>query len=742
MIPARPLTCRTDARRQLLRVTSVLPLLFHVGVLAAAPVVDGSKYSPDCKVRISRQEDRLSVSWPLSAAGDAFGRMTIRLAGQRPLIAEMGVSDKPQGAFAALVKDADPTVIVTVGSREVPPGKPPHQTWEVFFDNPHRRPHESFASSTTIDAVRYRSDHDRAQVTIEGVAVGGFRGRWEFSFYAGCPLLRVDAVATTDEDRRAILYDAGLVCQTPSWRRFAWTDTEGQFQSTPADGKEGETPMAVRHRAIAIDGDLGGDLNGDGEGDSGATGAIACFPPPHQYQFPRDYTDNLKFVWRGRRKLAARDGYGFGVRQNKDGGGNFVPWFNAPPQTLQRLGVFYLLSRGTAEQALAESLRYTHGDRFPELPGFQTMTSHWHMAIAVAAMQRQGKDKSEPPTPDFVKMFKEMNVNLVHLAEFHGDGHQQDPGPLRLPEMAAMFQECRRWSDDRLLLLPGEEVNTFLGLPQEGKHPGHWMSLFPRPVYWTMQRQPDQPFKERHPEYGEVYHVGSRGDMIRLIREQNALVWAAHPRIKASSWTPDIFRHEDFFLADYWLGGAWKAMPADLSREKLGERALDLLSDMANWGQKKYVLGEVDVFKIDHTHELYAHMNVNYLELDRLPRFDDGWATVLDTLRQGRFFVTTGEVLIPSFTVGGKSSGENAPLSGDLKLQARLRWTFPLAFAEVVSGDGQNVFRERIDLGDTGAFGERQLELSPRLSGRRWVRLEVWDIAANGAFTQPVWLTD
>jgi len=26
------------------------------------------------------------------------------------------------------------------------------------------------------------------------------------------------------------------------------------------------------------------------------------------------------------------------------------------------------------------------------------------------------------------------------------------------------------------------------------------------------------------------------------------------------------------------------------------------------------------------------------------------------------------------------------------------------------------------------------------VKGRTWVRFEVWDIAANGAFTQPVWL--
>jgi hypothetical protein len=269
---------------------------------------------------------------------------------------------------------------------------------------------------------------------------------------------------------------------------------------------------------------------------------------------------------------------------------------------------------------------------------------------------KRGIVRQEPP--DYVTMFQEMGVNMVHLGEFHGDGHPKDPGPLRLPEMKAMFDECRRWSDEGLLLIPGEEGTDFLGLALEGKHPGHWMSLFPRPVYWTMVRGADQPFVEEIEGYGRVYHVGSRGDMIRLLKEERGLVWSAHPRIKASSWTPDIFREEDFFIAPFWLGGAWKSMPGDLSREKQGERVLDLLDDMANWGQKKYVLGEVDVFKLDHTHELWASMNVNYVRMDKTPRFGDGWQDVLDVLSNGRFFVTTGEVLIPQFTVGGKPSGD------------------------------------------------------------------------------------
>ena len=168
------------------------------------------------------------------------------------------------------------------------------------------------------------------------------------------------------------------------------------------------------------------------------------------------------------------------------------------PRTEQRLGVFYLLSGGNAEKALEQTLRYTHGDRFPKLPGYHTFTSHWHMAIADAAMQRAEGRQSAPATPDFVRMFKGLGVEIVHLAEFHGDGHPRDPGPLRLNEMQAMFQECERLSDKELLFLPGEEANSYLGNARPGKEAGHWLYLFPKPVYWTMNRGQGQAFVGGH----------------------------------------------------------------------------------------------------------------------------------------------------------------------------------------------------------------------------------------------------
>ena len=115
---------------------------------------------------------------------------------------------------------------------------------------------------------------------------------------------------------------------------------------------------------------------------------MACFPPPHQFFFPRDLTDNLRHVWFGRGHRGLDDRFGFGIRQTETGGGPFVPWFNAPPGTDQRLGrLLPPQPRTRPRTPLEESLRYTHGDRFPDLPGHVTFTSHWHMAIAVAALR-------------------------------------------------------------------------------------------------------------------------------------------------------------------------------------------------------------------------------------------------------------------------------------------------------------------------------------------------------------------
>src|SRR2546430_1305862 len=65
------------------------------------------------------------------------------------------------------------------------------------------------------------------------------------------------------------------------------------------------------------------------------------------------------------------------------------------------------------------------------------------------------------------------------------------------------------------------------------------------------------------------------------------------------------------------------------------------------------MVGEVDTYKKFADYDLYGDFNVNYVKLDRVPDFDD-WSAINRALRGGEFFVTTGEVLIPRWSVKGR----------------------------------------------------------------------------------------
>jgi len=385
---------------------------------------------------------------------------------------------------------------------------------------------------------------------------------------------------------------------------------------------------------------------------------------------------------------------------------------NAPPGSEQRLSLFLLLSDS---DPLPDVLRYTNQDRFPKLPGYQTLATHWHFGYAVWAM-REGFDK----IPFFKPVLKDMGVNIAMIMDFHGDGHPGDTGEIRLQEFDALFRACREQSDSDFLILPAEEANVHFG--------GHWALFFPKPVYWYQRRPEGRPFLTTDPKRGNIYSTGSWRDMLELVRREEGLMWQTHPRTKGSTGYPDLLRSTEYFLDPRWIGAGWKQMPSDLSSPRLSERSFRLLDDMNNWGLAKRLLAEVDVFKIDETHELYSHMNVNYLRLPKLPTFDD-WSTVADVLRRGEYFVSTGEVLIPEHSIERRGAST--------RVTANLRWTFPLHLAEVVWGDGTHTRRHTIALDDTPAFGQQTYQWDIPAGDWSWMRLAVWDTAANGAFTMP-----
>ena len=99
--------------------------------------------------------------------------------------------------------------------------------------------------------------------------------------------------------------------------------------------------------------------------------------------------------------------------------------------------------------------------------------------------------------------------------------------------------------------------------------------------------------------------------------------------------------------------------------------------------------------------------------------------------RKATGFISTGEVLIPDAKISGAGEVVTANVTVD--------YTFPLRMAEIVWGDGSETHRKIIPLEETREFGHATFEWSAEAKNWKWARLAVWDVAGDGAFTNPIW---
>jgi hypothetical protein len=670
-----------------------LPFLILLAgtMLLAAPVpleLSGVKPGP---ISVAREGDTAVVKWQDEAqrSWDA----TFNLEPARPLIAAIRVDGK------VVVQNALPLYNCQTGKRR--------GGFDEFFDFPPTHPEgtRSYLGRLTLSAVRAETIGNRVELTFDGFQMGIFSGSIRYVFFPGTRLIQQAAVASTNEPDTAYFYDAGLRMAVPRDARpgnnmeseVSYYDTEGQVRVDHPNTSE-RLPVKVRYRTLAA---------------RAQGGSVAVFPAPHKYFMPRDFTTNMGFLWH----TSWRGNVELGIRQLPDDNSRFYPWMNAPPGTAQRMSVFYLLSDGALKPLLDEVTRYTNRDRFPRLDGYITVAPHWHVAYTVQAMAHPAGW-----VPPFKPVLQEMGVDAAMIADFHGDGHPQDQTELRLRELKAYYDYCRSQSDGRFLLMPSEEANVHYG--------GHWAVAFPKPVYWIMG-PPDSPSSKREvPGYGTVYQIGSAKALLEMMRAEHGFAYQTHPRTKGSKGFPDRIRDTEHFLDATYVGAGWKQMPTDMASPRMGERSLTLLDDMSNWGLRKILLSEVDVFQIDHTHELYAHMNINYVRANRVPGFDQ-YGEVLRTMEKGDFFMSTGEVLLPEHSI--------REVAGKLKVSAQFKNTLPLEFAEVVWGDGQQTRRHVIPLQSTGQFQSHNIDIEFAAPGWRWARFAVWDVAGNGAFANPKW---
>jgi hypothetical protein len=730
----------------------LIGLFFCLGA-AMAQNCEFKEYKAIDGLKAEVKNGALEVSW--RGERDQQLRASFTIPDGQPTVHELAVR-KGQGSWIVLGRDLTPEFQVTSGVRRLSeqqaaplralkialtPEVIDREKWNAFWDAPlmvpgtgsiglPRKPEEIRRASASYRAsgCEVRTDGARLEVTYPGLDMGIFSGQLRFTVYRGTNLLRQEAIAKTEEQSVAYKYQAGLKgFAIGDDTKIVWRDPARAWQEYGFGGSVNEDPVALKARNRLAIVETGG-------------GSLAVFPPSHKFFFAREIETNLGFVYY---RKTSDSSFAVGVRQAdreepyKPYGVSDEEWdrrahearhdinnfalYNAPAGTWQHMPVYYYLNAAGGNATQEAVMAFTHDDRYKAIPGFKVMVSHFHMHFN-EQLTDAGTIDIHPP---WVDVFRGLGVNIANMADFHSDSHPKDPGPIRFKEQKVYFEGCRRFSDRNFLLIPGEEPDDTLG--------GHYISILPRPVYWSQTRDAGHQFMENDPVYGKVYHVASPADELNLLKQEQGLMWQAHPRTKGSAGYPDAVREQPHFLSDRFLGGSYQSLPVDQSEKRLCEkRCLGLMDEMNNWTGPKYLIAEGDTYMKYPDDETFPQLVVNYVKLDRVPKFDEDWSPILHAMRAGDFYISSGEVLLRNWNVEGVGAHRT--------YTAEVEWTFPLEFVELVWGDGDTVHSQTVSTTDLAPFGSKKFSLPFDAAGKKWVRFAAWDSAGNGAFTQPVHL--
>ena len=503
-----------------------------------------------------------------------------------------------------------------------------------------------------------KTDGASLVVTFPGLSMGIFAGDLQFTVYKGTNLVRMDAAAKTSEPWVAYKYDAGLKgFSTDLTPRVTWRDTGGHPQQHQFGGVVNTTLARVRAQNRLIVAEANG-------------GALAAFPPPHTFFFTREKDTNLGYVWY-RKDAEGKFGIGVGFPEREEEPRyvqNFA-LYNAPPGTVQKMGVYFYASPDAGEPARQAVLAFTHGDAFKPLPGYKTFVNHFHLDFTG---RQRASGSLDTPFQDLVAM-RSLGLNVIGLSDFHFELHGNDPGPLRLPEQKDYFEASRRASDKDFLVVPWEEPSAYFG--------GHYNILWPKDVYWTKVRQPGQPFTEKWSGYGKVYHTGNAEDVQKMMDAEGALLVSRAPAHEEHHRLPGLILDKPF-VQERSVSSASRSSPAwgrklgspdvrlallrrDRHDEQHDTRARDLARSTSSPTSTPISKGPED--------DLYANFPVNYLKIDKTPGPDDDYSPILKSLRDGNFFVDHGRDPDPELQRRGHGQPADHYRRCRLDLSAELR---------------------------------------------------------------------
>ena len=211
-------------------------------VVSAQTPVNLSGFQKSSGATVMSQGNNLVVTWP--TGGKERAKLVINLDKGKPLFNSIQLSQ--QGKFSEIATSLDPAFVLTVGKRDLIS----QNGWNIFFDKTNKLPHKVYAVELNKRTASVKTIGSRTVVNVSEVKTPTFTGDLEITVYNGSPLFNVAAVMATDMDSTAILYDAGLVTTQTVWKSIAWSDTDNQMQSVPADLKQPNKAQAVKYRTI------------------------------------------------------------------------------------------------------------------------------------------------------------------------------------------------------------------------------------------------------------------------------------------------------------------------------------------------------------------------------------------------------------------------------------------------------------------------------------------------------------
>jgi hypothetical protein len=287
-------------------------LSLAAGAIGAPLRCDMTAYESKEGLQANLEGETLTVTW--QGERGASLRARFGLDNGQPTVRELEVRGKDRN-WSTLATNLSPEFHVSSGrrrisnqqlepvrglGREITPELVEREKWNVFWDAPlvvpgvertnldmPRSPGEIRRASSSFNstACQVKTDGARLEVSFPGLSLGIFSGRLQFTVYRGTNLLRMEAIAKTEEPSVAYAYSAGLKgFATETGRRVIWRDVARAWQKYEFGGAPNDDPVALRARnRVAIV--------------ESQVGSIAVFPSPHKFFFAREIELNLGYVW-------------------------------------------------------------------------------------------------------------------------------------------------------------------------------------------------------------------------------------------------------------------------------------------------------------------------------------------------------------------------------------------------------------------------------------------------------------